>query len=235
MPVGELSRPDEPPRAGEKQFHSELARRGFRKEPQRATKKHRGARGSAQRGRLPGLTQSRNGSRVAAPRRALNMMRALGSRRAAGAKRVGAALVRPQSPTAERRLIDPPSNERVPKAKAAGHLCLADEIELQQLVQGLERRRFGDRRRGRHKLGLKRVAGHCCPLQCKACASRQESELLAQRDSNRGRHAEILARELGNTWGVLKIVRPGELLEVERVATALLVQSAYARGGDGFT
>ena len=162
------------------------------------------------------------------------MMRALGGRCTAGGERLGAALVRAQSPTAGRRLVDRPSNERVPEAEAAGHLGLANEVEPQQLVEGLERRRLGDRRGGGRKLGLERVAGHRCPLQRKACAVRQESELLGQRRSNRGRHVEIRARELGNTCRALESERPGELLEIERVAAALLVESACGVVVDGF-
>ncbi len=123
----------------------------------------------------------------------------------------------------------------MPEAKAARHLGLTNEVELQQLVQGLERRRLGSRRGGRGELGLERVAGYRCPLQHEACTVRQETELLAQRDSNRGRHVEIRRRELRNACRGLESERSGELLEIERVAAALLVESGCSGAVNRFT
>ena len=201
--VGELAGRDERPRAGEEQLDPHLGRRGIGQEPERVSKPGCGARGRALCHGVTRLTQSRDGGRVALPRRALDMMRTLHRGCAAGGERLGASLVRAQSPTAGRRLVDRPSNERMPEAKAARHLGLANEVELQQLVQRLERRRLGSRRGGRGELGLERVAGYRCPLQHEACTVRQESELLGQRGSNRGRHVEIRRRELRNACRAL--------------------------------
>ena len=212
-----------------------LGRRGLGQEPERVSKPGRGARGRALCGGLARLTESRDGGRVALPRRALDMMSALYRRCAARGERLGASLVRAQSPAAGRRLVDRPSNERMPEAKAARHLGLANEVELQQLVQGLERRRLGGRRGGRGQLGLERVAGYRCPLEHQPCAVREESELLGQRGGNRGRHVEIRRRELRNACRGLESERSGELLEIERVAAALLVESGCSGAVDRFT
>ena len=48
-------------------------------------------------------------------------------------------------------------HQRVPKAKAAGDVGLADEVEFQQLVQRVECRGLGNRRGGRRELGFERV------------------------------------------------------------------------------
>ena len=178
---------------------------------------------------VAGLAESRDGGRVPPPRGTLDMMRALDGGCTAGAERLGAPLVRAQSPAAGRRLVDRPPDERMPEAKAARHLGLPNEVELQQLVQGLEHRRLGGRCGGGSQLRLERVAGYRCPLQHAPCAVREQSELLGQRGRNRGRHVEILGRELGTACRALESERSRELLEIERVAAALLVESG--RGG----
>jgi hypothetical protein len=79
----------------------------------------------------------------------------------------------------------------VPKAKAARHLAFPNEVDLQQLIQRLERCGLGHRRGGRRKLGLERIAGDRSSLQHATCGVRQQSELLGERGSHRRRHVEI--------------------------------------------
>jgi hypothetical protein len=153
------------------------------------------------------------------------MMRALCGGCTAGGERREATLVRAQTPAAGRRLVYRSSNQRVPEAEASGHLGLANEVDPQQLVQSLEHRRLGDRSGSGRKLGLERVSGYGCPLQHQACAVRQENELLRQRRGNRGRHVEIRGPELGNVCRALESERSSELLEIERVAAAFLVET----------
>ncbi len=113
----------------------------------------------------------------------------------------------------------------MPEAKAARHLGLPNEAELQQLVQGLEHRRLGGRRGGGGQLGLERVAGYRGPLQHAPRAVREKCDLLGQGGRDRGRHVEIPGRELGSACPALESERSRELLEIERVAAALLVES----------
>src|SRR5918996_2124357 len=221
MPFSELTGRDKRLRAGQEELDARLGRRAIGQEPERVSKPGRGARGRARCHGVAGLTESRDGPGVAVSRGRLNMMGALYGGGTARGERLGAALVRAQSPTAGRRLIDRPSNERMPEAKAARYLGLANEVELQQLVQGLECRRLGGRRGGGGQLGLERIAGYRCPLQHEACTVRQESELLGQRGGNCGRHFEIRRREHRDACRVLNSERSGELLEIERVAAAL--------------
>ena len=229
VPVGELPRCDQRPRAGEEQLDPHLGRRRAGQEPERLAKPRRGARWNAQGGGLPRLAQSGDGGRVALARRTFDVMRALRRGGTARGERLGASLVSAQSPTARRRLVDRPPDQRVPKAKAAGDVGLADEVESQQLVQRVERRGLGNRRGGRRKLGLERVAGHRSALQYEAGGIRQKGELLGQCAGDRGRDLEIGGRQVGGACGALGRERPGELLQVERVATALLVEMPHAR------
>ena len=196
--VGELAGRDQRPGAGEQELDTRLGRRGIGQEPERVSEPGRGAGGRALRHGVAGFTQSRDGGRVTLPRGTLDMMRALYRGCTAGGERLGAPLVRAQSPAAGRRLVDRPADERMPEAKAARHLGLSNEVELQQLVQRLERRRLGGRRGGGGKLGFERVAGYRRPLKHEPCAVREKCELLGQRGRNRGRHVEIPGRELSD-------------------------------------
>ncbi len=141
-------------------------------------------------------------------------------------ERLGAPLVSAQSPAAGRRLVDGPSNERVPEAKAAGHLGLTNEVELQQLVQRLERRSLGHRRGGRRKLGLERVARHRSRPPARAVR-----RPTAKRAPRRARQQPPAARRdpsgdsSGPPCAAFTSERSGELLQIERVAAALLVES----------
>ena len=63
------------------------------------------------------------------------------------------------------------------------------------------------------------------PSSTRPRAVREKRELLGQRGRNRGRHVEILGRERGSACRALESERSGELLEIERVAAALLVES----------
>ncbi len=123
----------------------------------------------------------------------------------------------------------------MPKAKAARHLRLADEVELQQLVQAFERRRLrrGSGRGG--QLGLERVAGDRSPLQHAPRAVREQAELLGQRGRNRRRHVEIPGRERGSARAALEGARSGELLEIEGVAAGVFVQGGHGVVVDRFT
>ena len=72
------------------------------------------------------------------------MVGAVGRGRTESRERGGAPLVRPQAPAAGRRVVDRPPDERVPEAKPAGHVRLANEVEPQEFVKCLERSAFGD-------------------------------------------------------------------------------------------
>ena len=139
MPGGELAGRDQSPRAGEEELDAHLGRRGVGQEPERVSKPDGGARGRALCDGVAGLTQGRDGGRVALPRRALDVVRAHCRGCAPGRERLVAARVGAQSPAAGRRLVDRPPDERVPEAKATRHVRFAHEVESQQLVQGLER------------------------------------------------------------------------------------------------
>ena len=58
----------------------------------------------------------------------------------------------------------------MPKAEAAGHVRFANEVELQQFVYGIERRRLGVAAARRRKLWVERVAGDRRPSKNQARA-----------------------------------------------------------------
>ncbi len=86
-----------------------------------------------------------------------------------GLERGGAPFMRAQAPACGRRLIDGPSDQRVPEAKPAGHVGLANEVQPEEGVQSLERYRLRDGRGGRRKLGFEWVTRHGGSLKHEAC------------------------------------------------------------------
>src|SRR5207248_5575585 len=75
------------------------------------------------------------------------------------------------------------------------------------------------------QLGLEWIARHRSSFQHTACAVRKERELLVQGRGDRVRDVDSRQRDLGTAARkALAGDRPGELLEIEGVATALLVE-----------
>ena len=72
------------------------------------------------------------------------------------------------------------------EAKAAGHVGGANEIELQELVDGVHRRRLRHGGRGRRQFGLEWIARHRRSFEHEASAVGQQRELFAQRGGDRG-------------------------------------------------
>ena len=107
--VGELAGRDQRPGPGEEELDTRIGRRGIGQEPQRVSKPGRGARGRALCHGVAGLAQSRDGGRVPLPRGTLDMMRALHGGCTAGGERLGAPIVRAQSPAAAASTGRPPA------------------------------------------------------------------------------------------------------------------------------
>ena len=160
--VGELAGRGQRAGAGEEELDALVRQRSLRQEAQRACEPACGSRGCARRDLLSG--QNGDGGHVALARAALDVVCARWRGGAPRHERFGAALVRAQPPAAWRGLVDRPSHERVPEAKAAGHVGMANEVERQQLVESLHGRCLAYRRRGGRQLGLEWVACHRRPL-----------------------------------------------------------------------
>ena len=141
---------------------------------------------------------------------------------AAGSKRLCAPLVGAEPPAAGRGFVDRTANDRMPEAKAARHVRLADEIELEKLVDCFHRRRLGPFSCRGRELRLERVARDRRTLEDASSIVRQRGELLAQRSGDGNRYAD--ARQ-GALACRRRPGRPGELLEVEGVAAALFVDA----------
>ncbi len=236
MAVGEMARRRQRPGTGEQKLDALLRRRGLREQPQRPAEPPRGAFGREPCCCLAGLAQDGNGGDVALARRPLDVVRARRRCRTPRRERLGAPLVGPKPPAAGGGLVDRAPDERVPEAEASRHVGGANEIELQELVDRVHRRRLGRRGRGRRQLGLERIARHRRSFEHEAC--RRPTAARALRSARR-------RRRTGPRWPVSEISgagvappcaleRPGELLEVERVAAALLVEDGCVGGVDAF-
>jgi hypothetical protein len=162
---GELTRRGEAAGAREQQRDPLFARRCLREQPQRGCEPAGRAGGCEARGRLAGLAQDRDGGQVAVPCRALDVVRASRRCRPLRRKPRGAPLVRSDSPAAPRRLVDRPSDERVPETKAPWHVRLSDQTKLQELVDRVQRRCLGRLGRVRCQVELEWIARHRGSLQ----------------------------------------------------------------------
>ena len=103
-------------------------------------------------------------------------------------ERLGGTLVRAEPPASGRRLVDRPAHERMPESEPPGDVRLAHEVESQQLVKRVERRRLASPRRRRGQLGIERIAGHRGTLEHATCPVREQGELLRQRRDHRRRN-----------------------------------------------
>ena len=148
---------------------------------------------------------------------------------AARGQRLRGGLVRGDAPAARRRLVHGAPHEGVAEAEAPRDVRVADDVPAQQLVEGLERGRLGHARGGRGELELEGIAGHGGALEHAAGGGGEQGELPGERRGHAPRHLEVAEGELRCPRALARRPRrrPGELLEVEGVAAALLVE----RGG----
>jgi hypothetical protein len=137
------------------------------------------------------------------------------------------ALVGRDPPASARRLIDRAAHDGVAEAEAARHVGVADEVGPAELVQGVEHLGFGAVGRGCGELELERVAGHRGAVEHRPRVVGQQRELLGEGGGDRWRHAQAGERHLGPGRRARDLRGTGQLLEVEGVAAALLVQRLH--------
>ena len=140
----------------------------------------------------------------------------------------------PKPPTGGGRLVDRAPHEGVPEAEPPGHVRRAEKIELQELVDSLHHRAFRKPGRGRRELGLERVSRHRGPFQDEACGVGQQRELLVERRADARGNSDRRRRRLvaSRRRSTRSVERPGELLEIERIAAALRIQDIRVGGLD---
>ena len=193
----------------------------------------RGGGGRALRSRLAGLAKHRDRGRVALSRRELDVVRARRDGAPRRRERLGAALVRAQPPAARRRLVDGAPNQRMAEAEAARHVRRADEVDREQLVESVDRRALVRRRRGGRQLGLERIArdGGALEHEASAVASARRAPERARPRRSRGTSTSASASFSGPraVRAPSRLSAAGELLEVEGVAAALLVERRRGR------
>ena len=121
------------------------------------------------------------------------------------------------------------------EAEAARHLCGTYEVPAQQLVECVDRLWLRETGCGSRQLGLKRVARHGGALEDAPIVLAEERELTPQRGRDGGRDLDTRHRHadgvVGTAVGALRRAR--QLLEVERVARALLVERLCHGTGHG--
>ena len=141
-----------------------------------------------------------------------------------------APFVGTQQPSGRSRLVDRPSQERVPEAEAAGYVGLPDQGGRQELVEGRECDLLGRPGCRGRQLRLERITDHRGSPQHDLRAVRDSSQLSGQRRRHGRGDAETGRQSLHDVRPVdgKAATGPCQLLEVERVAAALVVE----QGGD---
>ena len=118
----------------------------------------------------------------------------------------------------------------MPEPEAPRNVRLADEIQAQQLVERVDRCRVGDSGGRGRQLRVEGVSRDGGALEDEACGLGEQSELLGQRGGDRGWDVDTYERRLvGRRRPLGTVGRPRELLEVERIAAALLVEAGCIR------
>ena len=139
------------------------------------------------------------------------------------------ALVRPKPPASGHRLVDRPADQRMAEAKSPRDIRRPDHIQREQLVERIDRRRLRHTRRRAGQVGIERVTGDRCALQHATRTVREQGELLRERRHHRARNVDAADRELERRGRRARPsrARARELLEVERVAAALLIEAGH--------
>ncbi len=177
--------------------------------------------------RLTGLAEDGDGGEVAGPGRVLDVVGTHGRRDAGARERLGAPLVCDQPPASRCGLVHRATHEGMPEAKASRDVRRPDQIELQQVVDGDDRdvlRRAGS---GGSQLGLEGIARDRSPLENRARAVGEQPELLGQCRGDAVWNVDARERDRSARGRPRRraIQRASELLEVEGVAAARLVQA----------
>ena len=117
----------------------------------------------------------------------------------------------------------------MPEAEPPGNVRVANEVQPQQLVEPFDRRLLdGSGGRG-SELGIERVPRDGGAFENEARLAGEQGELLGERRGDSRRHVDACERGVGHcsrgSGGT--VGRPRELLEVEGVAAAVLVELAW--------
>ena len=131
MAVGEVPGRGQRARAGEQKLDALLCRRVLGQQPQRVAEPARSALRCEPRGAGARLPQERDSVGVPFACGALDVVRSSRCACSARRERVAAPLVRVESPTRGRRLVDRAADERMPEAEAPRHVGGSNEVELQ--------------------------------------------------------------------------------------------------------
>ena len=118
----------------------------------------------------------------------------------------------------------------MPEAEPAGHLGTPDDADSDQFIDRSESYRLHDSGGGGCQLRLEGVAYDGCALKNEVCGVAELGQLVGQRGGHRRRYVEISDDSRGRP-GLpgLAIHGAGELLEVERVAAALVEEGGRGR------
>ena len=205
-----------------------MGRKQARRRDQPTTRCIRGAGGRL----TGGVDQQLEGILVTGRRERLNVVRPGADGRVGGLQGCGCAGVGADPPTAGSAVIHGAAHDRMAKAESSGRGGGADQVELEQLIEGREHRRdvlLGDRA---DELGFERVAGDRGRPQGHARLPGNAPELLLDGRDHRTRDGfrrTVRSRPLAASP---RGTRTRQLLDVERVAAALAVEARSVNGID---
>ncbi len=171
-----------------------------------------------------GRHQHGDGLLVALPGRLLHVVRALTGGGSARGEGGGRPAVRREPPAAAGGFVDRPAHQWMPEGEAPRHLGRPHEVHGQQVVEGIQPLRIRELGHGGREIRLEGLARHRRAVEQPARRRRQRLQLLEQR----GRHGRghpglaVAVRDRGGDRLAL-LVRPRELLEVERVPAPVAV------------
>ncbi len=213
-------------RTGEQELDALLRRRGLaggdeaplrtsvRRSPAPAARLPRRPRAGRRRRRgRPGGPTARRGARAPPPTRpAPRAPRRTARGRPAASRRRG--------------LVDRAADERMPEAEAPGHVRRANEVEPQELVERLDRRLPRVPAAAAASSGSNGSPATAAPSSTRRAASESSaSSSLSEAATADGTPMSV--ERASHSWRRRRAVeRPRELLEIERVAAALLVEAA---------
>ena len=114
----------------------------------------------------------------------------------------------------------------MPEPEAPRHIGWPNQVQAQQVVERLHRALLRERGGRRDQLGLERVPGDRGALHDAPDVLLEQGELLAERPHHGAWHGDAPELDGGRRrdWIAFSVERADELLEVEGVSTALLVE-----------
>ena len=225
MALRKASRRSERSGLCEEQLDAIVRRARAREQPKGGTEPARCALRRALLRGLAGLTKRRHRVEISVPRGPLDVVCPHRGRRAARGKCLGAALVRADSPSRGSRLVHDTPHERMAEAEPPRHVRRPSQVERKQLVEHREQLDVRDLCCGRSQLRLERVTCNRGSVEPTPRRVGEKCQLFAERRGDGRRDVDAAEREVSAARPATLLTPACQLLEIKRVAAALLIQA----------